>query len=106
MLGVETRFPAPDRFSGASDRLHELAEEQIGSADFGETDYLPGLRVLLESMDYDPRFTEAGRTIAWGALLTTLCGRGMAAQQLKHRQRKLRVKIAILEHPAMSLNCG
>src|SRR5688572_17553154 len=82
MLGVEERFPAPDRFSGASDRLHELAAAQIGSRDFGSGDYLLGLRVLLESMDYDPQFSERGRTIAWGSLLTALCSRGIAVREM------------------------
>ena len=83
MLGVEEGFPAPDRFSGASDQLHELASKQIGASDFGPGDYETGLRVLLESMDYDPRFSERGRRIAWGGLLTTLCSRGIAAREMK-----------------------
>ncbi|MDG2005216.1 MAG: sulfotransferase, partial [Novosphingobium sp.] len=83
MLGVEERFPAPDRFSGAIDQLHELAAQQIGSDDFGADDYLMGLRVLLESMDYDPRFSPRGRNIAWGAVLTTLCSRGIAVREMQ-----------------------
>ncbi|MEZ5736435.1 MAG: sulfotransferase [Novosphingobium sp.] len=83
MLGVEDRFPAPERFSGALDQLHELAAEQVGSDDFGDGDYLMGLRVLLESMDYDPRFSERGRNIAWGSVLTTLCSRGHAVREMK-----------------------
>ena len=63
MFGVEDRFPAPERFSGASDELHELAASLIGSDDFGQ-DHRLGLRVLLESMDYDPHFSERGRRVA------------------------------------------
>lgn len=83
MLGVEDRFPAPERFADACDRLHALAAAQIGSRDFGAGDYLPGLKALLQSMDYDPQFTERGRRIAWGALLTTLCSRGHAARGMR-----------------------
>lgn len=83
MLGVEDRFPAPERFAGALDQLHELAAGQIGSDDFGDSDYMMGLRVLLESMDYDPRFSERGRDIAWGSVLTTLCSRGHAVREMK-----------------------
>jgi len=41
-----------------------VAAAVAGSADFGPADYRMGLRVLLESMDYDPRFSARGRTIA------------------------------------------
>ena len=82
MLGVEDRFPAPERFAGTSDQLHELVAAQIGSEDFGSDDYRLGLRVLLESMDYDPRFTPRGRDIAWGALVSTLSSRGVAVREM------------------------
>ncbi len=78
MLGVEQGFPAPERFSGAFDLLHELAAAQAGSDQFGPGDYRMGLRVLLESMDYDPHFSERGRTIAWGNLVTVLASRAIA----------------------------
>lgn len=83
MLGIEERFAPPDRFSGSSDQLHELAAQQIGSSDFGSNDYLIGLRVLLESMDYDTTFSVRGRRIAWGAVLTTLCSRGIAVREMR-----------------------
>jgi len=93
VLGVEERFPAPERFSGAVERLHELAAEEIGADDFGPQDYLIGLRVLLESMDYDPHFSERGRNIAWGAVLTTLCSRGIAVREMKRVARLADVPI-------------
>jgi hypothetical protein len=82
MFGVEDRFPAPERFSGASGELHELAASLIGSDDFGQ-DHRLGLRVLLESMDYDPHFSERGRRVAWGQLLSTLSSRGRAMNAMK-----------------------
>jgi hypothetical protein len=93
MLGVEERFAAPERFAGASDQLHALAAEQAGSDDFGGDDYRLGLRVLLESMDYDPRFSERGRRIAWGSLLTTLMSRAYAARATKALAEPDRVPI-------------
>jgi hypothetical protein len=83
VLGVEDRFPAPERFAGAHDRLHELVAGQIGSDDFGPEDYRLGLRVLLESMDYDPHFSPRGRDIAWGSLISTLSSRGIAVREMK-----------------------
>jgi hypothetical protein len=83
MLGVDERFPAPETFSRASDRLHELAAREAGSADFGSDDYRLGLRVLLESMDYDPRFSVRGGNIAWGNLVNTLSSRAHAVRAMK-----------------------
>jgi len=82
MFGVEDRFPAPERFAGASDELHALAASLIGWEDFGE-DHLLGLRVLLESMDYDPHFSELGRRVAWGQILSALCSRGRAIRSMR-----------------------
>jgi hypothetical protein len=83
MLGVDDSFAAPERFAGGFDQLHELAAGQAGSGDFGDRDYVLGLRVLLESMDYDPRFTERGRRIAWGNLIGALAARAHAAREMK-----------------------
>lgn len=85
MFGIEDGFPAPSRFFDAGDQLHELVAREIGSADFGDDDYLLPLRVLMESMDYDPQFTERGRTIAWGMLIMGLGSRGFAVDQMKRR---------------------
>ena len=38
---------------------------EVGSDDFGPDDYLSGLKALLQSMDYDPHFSEQGRRISW-----------------------------------------
>jgi hypothetical protein len=78
MAGMEERFAPPARFAGAIDQLHDLVSQQLGTKDFGPPDYLPGLKVLLMSMDYDPHFSERGRRIAWGEVVSALFGRAHA----------------------------
>lgn len=82
MAGMEERFDPPQRFTSAIDQLHELVAQQLGTHDFGPDDYLPGLKVLLRSMDYDPHFTERGRRIAWGRLFSALFGRAHAIKSM------------------------
>jgi hypothetical protein len=82
MAGMEERFAPPEYFAGAVDQLHELVAQQVGTHDFGTDDYLAGLKVLLMSMDYDPRFNERGRRIAWGELINALSGRARAAKSI------------------------
>jgi hypothetical protein len=82
MAGLEERFAPPQCFADAVDRLHDLVAEQVGSDDFGPDDYLPGLRVLLMSMDYDPHFSERGRRIAWGEVVSALSGRARAIKSM------------------------
>lgn len=74
--------PAPDCFATALDALHQLVAQQTGSDDFGPPDYLPGLKVLLQSMDYDPQFTERGRHYAWNTVVDVLCGRVQAIKSM------------------------
>jgi hypothetical protein len=75
--------PPPTRFETALDQLHDTVSTELGSDDFGPDDYLPGLKVLLQSMDYDPRFTEAGRVIAWDMVTGVLRGRVEAYASMK-----------------------
>jgi Sulfotransferase family len=79
---LEDGFSPPKRFATASDELHELVSSEVGSSDFGAGDYRAGLRVLLQSMDYDPVFTERGRRIAWGELISALSGRVRAVHSM------------------------
>jgi hypothetical protein len=83
MLGIDERFRPPANFASALDELHVLAAHEAGSDDFGTDDYRIGLRVLLESMDYDARFSDRGRLIAWGSLVNTLAGRARAVHAMK-----------------------
>ena len=79
---MEERFAPPERFADAIDQLHHLVAQQLGAHDFGPDDYLPGLKVLLRSMDYDPHFSERGRRIAWGHLFSGLFGRAHAIKSM------------------------
>jgi hypothetical protein len=80
---MEMRFEAPSKFETAVDELHEIAAGEAGTDDFGGDDYRMGLRVLLQSMDYDPRFSEIGRKLAWGQVITVLTSRLRAVAGMK-----------------------
>jgi hypothetical protein len=82
MAGLEDSFAPPQHFADASDQLHALVAAQVGSGDFGGADYLPGLNALLHSMDYDPRFTQRGRRVAWGEVINALSGRARAFKSM------------------------
>ena len=79
---MDDSYDPPERFATALDRLHELVAREVGSTDFGPGDYLPGLRVLLQSMDYDPHFSPRGRRYAWGTVVGVLKGRAHAIRSM------------------------
>jgi hypothetical protein len=64
-------------FYGKEDELHDQASKATGLTDFGAPDYLPGLRVLLASIDADARLTAGGAKLVWDALVITLVARAM-----------------------------
>ncbi|MFY9328623.1 MAG: sulfotransferase [Georgfuchsia sp.] len=74
---------APERFDRSEDYLHEVAIKTCGLTDFGDPGYLMALRVLLASMDANPRFTPEGRQLAWDALIMTLVARAYAEKGWK-----------------------
>ena len=80
---MDLSYEPPEFFRHALDRAHEIVSTELGSDDFGPADYLPGLRVLLQSMDYDPRFSALGRRMAWGMVVGVLRGRAQAIQSMK-----------------------
>ena len=57
--------------------------KEAGTDDFGATDYLPALKVLLQSMDFDPHFSEQGRRLAWGQVVGVLRSRAHAIKSMK-----------------------
>lgn len=80
---MDDSYTPPARFEGALDELHAIVAAEVGSDDFGPDDYLPGLRVLLQSMDYDPQFSEHGRRYAWGQVVNTLKSRAYAFKSMR-----------------------
>jgi len=79
---MEDRFAPPARFEAAGDQLHELVAGLADSAEFGGDEYRWGLRALLQSMDYDPVFSERGRRIAWGEVISALSARAQALKSM------------------------
>lgn len=80
---MDLTYDPPSEFRTALDQLHELVAQETGSTDFGPDDYLPGLKVLLQSMDYDPRYSADGRRRAWGQVVGVLKGRAHAIKSMK-----------------------
>jgi Sulfotransferase family len=84
---------APVRFGDALDLIHDQAASLAGSDDFGPDDYLPGLRIILRSVDSDTHMTPDGRELAWGNLLYALASRASVAKGLKEHPRALEERI-------------
>lgn len=80
---MDISYVPPAQFRTALDQLHAIVAAEVGADDFGPDDYLPGLTVLLQSMDYDPHFSEQGRRIAWGVVVGVLRGRAQAIKSMK-----------------------
>ena len=80
---METGYDPPAKFRTALDQLHDIVAREVGSDDFGALDYLPGLTVLLQSMDYDPQFSEFGRRATWGQVVGALRSRAHAVKSMK-----------------------
>jgi hypothetical protein len=80
---MELSYDPPPQFRDSLDLLHETVIAASGADDFGTPDYIPGLTVLLQSMDYDARFSEIGRRYGWGLLVDVLKGRVHAIQSMK-----------------------
>lgn len=94
----------PARFAGSGEQLHEAASAALGGwADFAPDAYLRGLDVLLQSMDYDPRWTEAGRRRGWATLVSVLAARGHAIRSMSENpgfeQTPLKAPIVITGIP-------
>lgn len=65
-----------ESFSRSFDRLHELALDRAAiGADFGDTDYHTGLRLLLEALDLDFDFTEIGIWFVVDTIISVLAAR-------------------------------
>ena len=80
---MDFTYDPPAQFRTASDQLHDIVAKEAGTTDFGPGDYLPGLTVMLQSMDYDPHFSEQGRRGAWGQVIGVLRSRAHAIKAMK-----------------------
>lgn len=80
---MDVSYDPPVSFRHSIEQLHEIVATETGSNDFGPDDYLPGLKILLQSMDYDPHFSEVGRRVAWGMVIGVLRGRAQAIASMK-----------------------
>ncbi len=80
---MDLTYDPPAAFRHALDELHDTVAAEVGGDDFGPDDYLPGLKVLLQSMDYDPHFSERGRRAAWGQVVGALRGRAQAVRSMR-----------------------
>jgi len=92
---MDASYDPPGQFRTASDQLHDIVAKELGTTDFGPSDYLPGLTVMLQSMDYDPHFSETGRRAAWGMLVEVLRGRA-------HAYHSMRDNPGFAENPVIS----
>jgi len=79
---MDDRYDPPSIFAKAMGQLHDLVAREVGTTDFGESDYLPGLQVVLQSLDYDPIFSDRGRRIAWGEVVGALSARAHAIKSM------------------------
>lgn len=80
---MDLSYDPPETFRHSLDLLHDIVAREVGTDDFGPDDYMPGLKALTQSMDYDPVFTENGRRIAWARVIGTLRGRAHAIKSMK-----------------------
>lgn len=79
---MDISYDPPSDFRHARDQLHEIVAREVGGEYFGAPDYLPGLDVLLRSMDYDPHFSVQGRRAAWGQVVGALRSRAHAIKSM------------------------
>jgi Sulfotransferase family len=65
----------PKKFAQAEGALHEAAIQETGVNDFGDGEYLTGLRVLLSALDTDLKLTGVWRERVFGSIVGVLIGR-------------------------------
>ncbi len=62
-------------FRAAEEELHEAARKATGLDDFGDPEYLEGLRVLLTALDGEARLNPIGEQVVRGTIAEALAGR-------------------------------
>ena len=65
----------PSTFAASEDALHEAARQATGLDDFGDDEYLEGLRTLLAAYDEEADPSAAGAQFLWGQAVETLQAR-------------------------------
>ena len=55
-------------FQSLFDQLHSDATEQTGFNDFGSTEYIASLKILLDAYDRTSQFNEIGKQITYGTI--------------------------------------
>ncbi len=83
----------PEKFAQAEAALHEAAVRETGLNDFGDDEYLPGLRVLLRALDTDLKLTGVYRERVFGSIAGVLIGRLYARQGWREHPDCLRTAI-------------
>jgi hypothetical protein len=90
-MAKTTKIPA--KFADAEEMLHQAAVAQVGFADFGEKDYLTGLRVLLKAIDTDLVLNDAARERVFVTMLRALSGRLYSQKGWTEHPECLRMEI-------------
>lgn len=76
------RLPVPVPGLGGVAELHAAAAGKAPDADFGDPEYLTGLRALLSALDTEADLTPAGRLFARGAVVGALTNRLLVQRAL------------------------
>lgn len=82
-----------EKYSDWLEPLHDIAREETGLSDFGDKDYLVGLRAVLEGFDHHCDLNELGKYAAPIKLTHMLKQRLLAEQAFKDRPEILDNKI-------------
>jgi Sulfotransferase family len=83
----------PEKFVDAEGMLHDMAMAEVGFTDFGDDDYLTGLRVLLRAIDTDLKLSELSRERVFGLILATLIGRLFSQKGWRENPNCLKTEI-------------
>ena len=75
-------------FVESEQKLHDDAVAQTGLDDFGDADYLDGLRRVLDAYDNDAAFSESGRQTAYFSLVDILAKR-LRTEKLLHERPEI-----------------
>ena len=81
-------------FLSLFNQLHSDATEQTGHYDFGSTEYISSLEILLDAYDRTSQFNEMGQQITYGTILNCLKGRLYLQESIKNFPECIQYKIS------------